>query len=85
MSEVKFDLSFNEAMQEVFGGHYVQGEWFAWNTYLVEEYGSVMVHTFEEEEAIKYKDHGALQISPAVLEQRYRTVDVLNRSGLYHK
>lgn len=80
-----FQLSFMEAMNAVFNGSYVQGENFKWNCFLMEKDERVVIGIFNEENAMKYSDCGNLTITKGVVEQKYRVVSTLNRSGLYHK
>ena len=51
--DIKFELSFTEAMQAVLDGKFVQGEHFVWNVYLDEKEGIVMINSFQRHEAIK--------------------------------
>lgn len=80
-----FKLSFMEAMDAVFNGKYVQEEDFKWNCYLMEKEGRVIIGSFDEQSVSKYLDYGNAIVTKHVLDQKYRVVSVLNRSGLYHE
>lgn len=80
-----FNLSFSEAMEAVFSGQYVQGEYFKWNCYLMEKECELKLCSFDEDGILKYSDHGNLILTRGVINQRYRVVSVLNRSELYHE
>lgn len=82
--DIKFELSFTEAMQAVLDGKFVQGEYFVWNVYLAAKDGIVMINSFHSDEAIKYHVDGKFFITNGVLSQKYREVSVLNESGLFH-
>ena len=49
MEKVVFDLTINEAMEEVFDGRAVQGENFLWNCYLTARDGVVIINEFHED------------------------------------
>lgn len=74
-----------EAMDAVFNGKYVQEEDFKWNCYLMEKEGRVIIGSFDEQSVSKYLDYGNAIVTKHVLDQKYRVVSVLNRSGLYHE
>ena len=82
--DIKFELSFAEAMQVVLDGGFVQGEHFIWNAYLVAKDGIVMINSFHDDDVPKYHEDGKLFITRGVLSQKYRSVSVLNESGLFH-
>ena len=82
--DIKFELSFTEAMQAVLDGKFVQGEHFVWNVYLAAKDGIVMINSFHGDDMIKYHVDGKLFITNGVLSQKYREVSVLNESGLFH-
>lgn len=82
--EVKFELSFIDAMNAVLSGKFVQGEHFVWNVYLAAKDGIVMINSFHGEDMLKYHEDGKLFITNGVLSQKYREVSVLNESGLFH-
>lgn len=82
--DVKFELTFIEAMKAVLDGKFIQGENFVWNVYLAVKDGIVMINSFHGNDAIKYHVDGKLFITNGVLSQKYREVSVLNESGLFH-
>lgn len=82
--DVKFELSFLDAMKAVLEGKFIQGENFVWNVYLTVKDGIVMINSFHEDDMIKYHEDGKLFITSGVLSQKYREVSVLNTSGLFH-
>lgn len=82
--EVKFELSFMDAMKAVLNGKFVQGEHFVWNVYLAAKDGIVMINSFHGDDMIKYHEDGKLFITSGVLSQKYREVSVLNESGLFY-
>ena len=47
--DIKFELSFTEAMQAVLDGKFVQGEHFVWNVYLAAKDGIVMINSFHRD------------------------------------
>ena len=82
--EVKFELSFMDAMKAVLDGKFIQGENFVWNVYLTVKDGIVMINSFHAVDMIKYHVDGKFFITSGVLSQKYREVSVLNESGLFH-
>ena len=72
--EVKFELSFMDAMKAVLNGKFVQGENFVWNVYLAEKDGIVMINSFHSDDMIKYHVDGKLFITNGILSQKDREV-----------
>lgn len=92
IAKAYFKLTFLEAMDVLFNpknpeyGKAVQGEWFAWNCYLKlnESTNQVELWDFVEHSNSysHYFSNGNIGVSKALLEQKFRTVSVLNKAGL---
>lgn len=85
MKNVKFELSFLDAMQAVLNGNAVQGELFDQSCYLTEKDGIVLLNMYVDDSFNRYKSLGNMFITKAALEQKYRLVSVLNKAGLFYQ
>lgn len=82
MSNLKFDVDFTEAMNFLFtDGGWIQGENFAPNVYAENFYGTAVVKTINNEFAIGEGQFN-MMITPGILNQKYRKLNVLNWNEL---